>query len=343
MSSPLTQNVDVPLNHAEWRAALESLPSTPQKIPAFFFAHGSPALALAQMPARLRASGRSDFEQYQGPNGPLANFLRDFGPALLRKYSPKAIVVFSAHWETLGERLGIVILRALILHRYLNVLVIVTDYGEENPLLMDYYGFPQESYELKFQSRGDKQLSEQLVTLYKEAGQLARTTSKLEPRGSDGRGFEGPGLDHGVFVPFRLMFGEELALPVVQVSIDSSLSPEANWKLGKVVELLREEKVLVLAGGLPIHNLRDFSSFTPDTAQPIHHSFHKAILDALQVSNAQERKKAMLDLPQHPGFRACNPREEHFVPLYIAAGAAENENVKILNGLYGIPTVAFGV
>ncbi|KAJ3802404.1 Extradiol aromatic ring-opening dioxygenase [Lentinula aff. detonsa] len=324
MSSALTQNVDVPSNQAEWRAALESLPSTPQKIPAFFFAHGSPALALAQMPARLRASGRSDFEQYQGPNGPLANFLRDFGPALLRKYSPKAIVVFSAHWETLGERL-------------------VTDYGEENPLLMDYYGFPQESYELKFKSRGDKQLAERLVTLYKEAGQLARTTSKLEPRGSDGRGFEGPGLDHGVFVPFRLMFGEELALPVVQVSIDSSMSPEANWKLGKVVKVLREENVLVLAGGLPIHNLRDFSSFTPDTAQPVHHSFHKAILDALQVSNAQERKKAMLDLPQHPGFRACNPREEHFVPLYVAAGAAENENVKVLNGLYGIPTVAFGV
>ncbi|KAJ3984192.1 Extradiol aromatic ring-opening dioxygenase [Lentinula detonsa] len=324
MSSALTQNVDVPSNQAEWRAALESLPSTPQKIPAFFFAHGSPALAVAQMPARLRASGRSDFQQYQGPNGPLANFLRDFGPALLQKYSPKAIVVFSAHWETLGERL-------------------VTDYGEENPLLMDYYGFPQESYELKFKSRGDKQLAERLVTLYKEAGQLARTTSKLEPRGSDGRGFEGPGLDHGVFVPFRLMFGEELALPVVQVSIDSSLSPEANWKLGKVVEVLRGENVLVLAGGLPIHNLRDFSSFTPDTAQPIHHSFHKAILDALQVSNAQERKKAMLDLPQHPGFRACNPREEHFVPLYVAAGAAESENVKILNGLYGIPTVAFGV
>ncbi|KAJ3778560.1 Extradiol ring-cleavage dioxygenase, class III enzyme, subunit B [Lentinula raphanica] len=319
--------VAVPSNQSEWRAALDSLPSTPQKIPAFFFAHGSPALALAQMPARLRASGRSGrsgFEQYQGPNGPLANFLRDFGPTLLQKYSPKAVVVFSAHWETLGERL-------------------VTDYGDENPLLMDYYGFPQESYELRFKSRGDKQLADQIVSLYKEAGQLARTTSKLEPRGSDGRGFEGPGLDHGVFVPFRIMFGEEFAIPVVQVSLDSSMSPEANWKLGQVVKGLREENVLVLAGGLPIHNLRDFSSFTPDTAQPIHHAFHKAILDALLIPNAQERKQALMDLTKHPGFRPCNPREEHFVPLYVAAGAAEDENVKILNGLYGIPTVAFGV
>ena len=41
-----------------------------------------------------------------GPQGPLANFLRDFGPALLEKYNPKAVVVFSAHWETSKERLG---------------------------------------------------------------------------------------------------------------------------------------------------------------------------------------------------------------------------------------------
>ena len=43
----------------------------------------------------------------QGPNGPLAQFLKDFGPALLHKYKPKGILVYSAHWETTGERLGI--------------------------------------------------------------------------------------------------------------------------------------------------------------------------------------------------------------------------------------------
>lgn len=73
-----------------------------------------------------------------------------------------------------------------------------------------------------------------------QAGQSARTTSNLEARGSDGRGFEGPGLDHGVFVPFRLMFGEEFTdIPIVQVSIDSSMSPEKNWALGAAVSKLR--------------------------------------------------------------------------------------------------------
>lgn len=56
--------------------------------------------------------------EIQGPTGTLATFLRELGPVLLDKYQLKAIVVFSAHWETTGETL-------------------VTDYGAENPLLYD--------------------------------------------------------------------------------------------------------------------------------------------------------------------------------------------------------------
>ena len=52
----------------------------------------------------------------------------------------------------------------------------------------------------------------------------------------DGRGFQGPGLDHGVFIPFRLMFGEDFrSVPIVQASIDESMSPERNWSLGKAL------------------------------------------------------------------------------------------------------------
>lgn len=44
----------------------------------------------------------------------------------------------------------------------------MTDYGDENPLLMDYYGFQPELYKLKFKSRGDSTLSQRVVQLYKE-------------------------------------------------------------------------------------------------------------------------------------------------------------------------------
>jgi aromatic ring-opening dioxygenase catalytic subunit (LigB family) len=92
-----------PKTRDQWQEALEALPATPEKIPVFFFGHGSPKLAF---PEDLTTS-RSDKLHAMGPKGNLAAFLSDFGPALLQKYKPKGIVVFSAHWETEGERLGV--------------------------------------------------------------------------------------------------------------------------------------------------------------------------------------------------------------------------------------------
>jgi hypothetical protein len=86
--------VSVPKSQPEWRKSLEDLPETPQDIPAFFFAHGSPMLVYHDPQAELE------------PKVSLGAFLRDFGPALLQKYQPKGIVVFSAHWETARERLS---------------------------------------------------------------------------------------------------------------------------------------------------------------------------------------------------------------------------------------------
>jgi len=302
-----------------WHQALEALTSTPEKIPAFFFAHGSPVLAY---PATAKAMG--GMTAYQGPDGPLAKFLSEFGPTLLKKYKPKGIVVFSAHWETTEERL-------------------VSDYPE-NPLLMDYYGFPPELYQLKFKSKGDSKLAQRVVDLYKQAGQKARTTTVAEHRGEDGRGFMGPGLDHGVFVPFRIMFGEDFTeIPIVQVSIDSSLDPKKNWELGKALASLREEGILILSGGLTAHNLRDRSSFSPDTAHAMHKEFDQAIHEAVGIDSAEERKQAMFGLTKHAGFRASHPREDHFVPLYVAAGAGEGGEVRTILDLYGLASFAFGV
>lgn len=47
------------------------------------------------------------------------------------------------------------------------------------------------------------------------------------------------GLDHGVFIPFRRMFGFETDIPIIEVSIDSSSNPEVEWKIGQILEELR--------------------------------------------------------------------------------------------------------
>lgn len=62
---------------------------------------------MLQWPETLKSPSRGGpASEYSGPKGPLATFLKDFGPTLLEKYKPKGILVFSAHWETLDERLG---------------------------------------------------------------------------------------------------------------------------------------------------------------------------------------------------------------------------------------------
>ncbi|KAF8630428.1 hypothetical protein AX15_002976 [Amanita polypyramis BW_CC] len=305
-----------------WRKALDALPATPNNIPAFFFSHGSPLLLIPSDFAKSGAFG--EMGRYTGPDGPLGNFLRDFGPALLRKYKPKGIVVFSAHWETSGERL-------------------VTDYEGENPLLMEYFG--SEAYKMKFRSRGDSALTHRVVELLNKAGERARTITNLEPRKDDvGGGFEGPGLDYGVFIPFRFMFGANfMDVPIVEVSLDSSLSPEKNWAIGKAVTQLRKEGILILSGGLTVHNLDDTVGFSPLTASPAHLQFGEAALRAMEISNPVERKAAMMALPSHPGFKPAHPRAEHFIPVYIAGGAGEEGGVAVLTEEYGAETVAFGL
>lgn len=87
------------MSDEDWQQALEALPATPAKIPAFFFSHGSPMLATDASAGRGIA--------HHGPSGSLFRFLSYFGPTLLKKYQPKGILVYSAHWETSSELLGL--------------------------------------------------------------------------------------------------------------------------------------------------------------------------------------------------------------------------------------------
>lgn len=164
----------------------------------------------------------------------------------------------------------------------------------------------------------------------------------------------------GVFVPFIHMFGPVFnSIPIVQVSIDESLEPAKEWALGRALDALRADGVLVLAGGLPVHTFRDMTSFSESTARPIFKEWSEAILAAAELQEPAKRQEALFALTKHPGFRVANPREEHFVPLYVAAGAGQDGGSKvrclafvtdnmltrgqILASLYGAPTIAFGL
>jgi aromatic ring-opening dioxygenase catalytic subunit (LigB family) len=106
MSSSAHPPLPLPVTRPTWQDRLATLPGDPDHIPAFFFAHGSPLLTISNNDSPDLNPQMRAVVQHSGLESPFANFLRDFGPALLAKYQPKGILVFSAHWETEGEQLG---------------------------------------------------------------------------------------------------------------------------------------------------------------------------------------------------------------------------------------------
>jgi len=83
--------------------------------------------------------------------------------------------------------------------------------------------------------------------------------------------------------------------------------------------------------------------FSEATAGPELREFHDAIYECVEETDPERRKDRLLDLVNRKGFRQAHPRSEHFIPLYIAAGAGESGQVQILNAQYAAPTFAFGI
>ena len=98
-----------------------------------------------------------------------ADFLRSLHT---RFPKPRAVLVVSAHWEA-------------------STFTVQTH--PSPPLLYDYGGFPEESYHVKYPAPGAPELAERVTGLLTAAGMEVAADRK--------RGF-----DHGVFVPFTLMY-----------------------------------------------------------------------------------------------------------------------------------------
>mmetsp|Transcript_14848 Transcript_14848/g.47370 ORF Transcript_14848/g.47370 Transcript_14848/m.47370 type:complete len:129 (-) Transcript_14848:201-587(-) len=106
---------------------------------------------------------------------------------------------------------------------------------EKTTLLYDYYGFPPATYDIKWAPPGSPSLAAEVVQLLKDQG------IPCEEEGERG-------LDHGVFIPLSLAF-PEADVPVVQLSMFSSLSAQSHLDLGAALAPLRERGVLVVGSG----------------------------------------------------------------------------------------------
>lgn len=202
---------------------------------------------------------------------------------------PSAVVLVSAHWEA-------------------EVPSITS--GPNPPLLYDYYGFPQESYELEYPAPGHPGLEDDLERALARAGfDCARDAER--------------GYDHGLFVPMMLMY-PEADIPCVQLSLLSGLDPARHLALGEALRTLEGKNLLIVGSGFSFHNMRAF--FQPETAET--RAWNMAFDDWLVETcssgalDENERRLRLERWEQAPHARYCHPREEHLLPLLVCYGAA---------------------
>jgi aromatic ring-opening dioxygenase catalytic subunit (LigB family) len=195
---------------------------------------------------------------------------------------PKGMVVVSGHWEEPA---------------------FTASAAAPPQLIFDYSGFPAETYKLTWPAPGDPGLAARVVDLLSKAGLPAALSAD--------RGF-----DHGVFVPLKVAF-PEARIPVVSLSLSSSLDPALHLSAGRALAPLRDEGVLILGSGMSFHNLRGY--FKPETQERAR-AFDAWLTRAVE-SPAKERDALLTDWRSAPFAAYSHPREEHLIPLLIAAGA----------------------
>lgn len=242
-------------------------------------------------------------EDPQGLWTNMGAYLRGIGDSLGAR--PKAVLVISGHWESEPPAV-------------LNV--------PKHSLLFDYRGFPQHTYELTYPAPGSAEVAK-------------RTRELLASAGFDTREEGNRGLDHGVFVPFKLIY-PNADVPIVQLALHAGFDPERHLAMGHALAPLREEGVLIVGSGMSYHNLRTFFSTDARVIREAE-AFDQWLRTALNDANQREQK--LISWRQAPGATAAHPTPEHLLPLMIAAGAARGETAAVTyhEPLLGKPISAF--
>lgn len=242
-------------------------------VPSLFLSHGSPNLAI-------------EINKYSA-------FLNYLGKCI----KPKAIVIFSAHWES--EVLSL------------------TYTDDVLDTLYDYYGFPKEMYEIKYPARG----STEFALILEENFLNHNLKTRIEMM---------RGLDHGSWIILKHMY-PNADIPVIQLSINPSLCIQEQYNIGKALRGLGNEDILVIGSGTTVHNLNwIFPGEVSVKAEAV-------AFDDWLIEHVEKRDLESLSsyLKLAPYAKLAVPRAEHFVPLFIAMGSGdENKVPKVINRNY---------
>jgi 4,5-DOPA dioxygenase extradiol len=224
------------------------------------------------------------FISHGAPDLPLqSGAVQDFLRQLHQRFpKPEAILAVSAHWTTAEPMVST---------------------AAQPKTIYDFSGFPAALYQLTYPAAGAPELAGRVTDLLASAGlNVAEHPTR--------------GLDHGAWVPLLLAY-PAAEIPVTQLSIQPHQGPEYHLQLGRVLEPLRDQGVLILASGAVTHNLR---AVDPSLVKPPDWvtGFDAWLADAI----ARDDLPALLNYRQVAPYAKDNhPTDEHLLPLFVALGA----------------------
>jgi len=198
---------------------------------------------------------------------------------------PKAVLMISGHWEAAEFSVS----------------------SAAHPgMEYDYFGFPPHTYQVRYPAPGSPALAARVQELLGAAGLPCRADA-------------GRGLDHGAFVPMHCMY-PQADMPLVLLSLKHGYDPQEHFRAGEALSALRDEGVLIMGSGLTYHDMRGFGS---DAATAVAQTFEQFL--ARVVADPAHRRAQLLAWAQAPQARRAHPREDHLIPLMVAAGAAQDD------------------
>jgi 4,5-DOPA dioxygenase extradiol len=197
---------------------------------------------------------------------------------------PRAILIVSAHWETAPLALSAT--------------------PAATPLIYDFGGFAPKYYNMTYPTP--------------DAAALAALVASLLPTGEPLHQHQSRGLDHGAWVPLKVMY-PDADIPVLQLSLPTS-DPARLLELGRRLRPLRDHGVLIIGSGYLTHGLPYLRDWSPEAKPPGWSvDFDLWAADALgrgDVDTLSAFRSAA------PGMPYAHPTVEHYVPLFVALGAA---------------------
>ncbi|KAJ3254881.1 hypothetical protein HK103_006777 [Boothiomyces macroporosus] len=219
---------------------------------------------------------------------------------------PKAIIVVTAHWETKNP---------------------IISGASKHELYYDYYNFPPEAYQVKYDAPGSPEIAKKVFELLSNAGFHPEIDTKR-------------GWDHGVFIPLKMVV-PEANIPIVQVSVLESQDAVELLNMGKALAPLLKEDVAIIGSGFSFHHFGAFRN-SPEAAADGNKAFETQLLQVAKLP-PKERFDALSKWKEFKGAEHCHPvnATEHFSPLLVTAGAGESLEDHVKLDALGVETSGY--